>query len=171
MFAKQAFVQLFSQRVILWKRFIDDVFGIFHGSPSEFTFFFGFVQSHFEEFGLELTHEFSKTNLAFLDVNVYLKRSVSPVELHTSEYRKPTSAETYLTFGSAHATHTFRGIVKSQMIRLRRLHSEMSLFLDSIESLRTRCLNSGYDPEMVNGILISVFLFVDVPKTKSNLSC
>ena len=49
--------------------------------------------------------------------------------------------------------HCFKGIVKSQMIRLRRLCSRDSDFVEAIAKLRQRCINSGYDVTMVDEIL------------------
>ena len=56
---------------------------------------------------------------------------------------------------SAHPRHTFPGIVKSQMNRLRKLCSRDSDFRDAVKNLELRCLNSGYQKTMVTEILNS----------------
>ena len=48
-----------------------------------------------------------------------------------------------------------KGIVKSQMYRLRRLCSREDDYLSAIAGLKKRCINSGYDQIMVNEILSS----------------
>ena len=116
----------------------------------------------FGEFDLELTCDtethYWKDNafvekhtklLTFLDIDIF-KHDDS---IHTREHRKETSAESYLYVTSAHAKHTFAGIVKSQLYRIRRLCSQQSDFLKAVDDLRARCLKSGYDSKMVNGIL------------------
>ena len=55
--------------------------------------------------------------------------------------------------GSAHPNYTFKGIVKSQMYRLRKLCSRDNDFTIAIAELKKRCLNSGYDPNMIEEIL------------------
>ena len=72
------------------------------------------------------------------------------------EHRKVTSASTYLLSTSAHPSHTFVGIVKSQLIRLRRICSNNEDFNVSVENLKSRCLDSGYSASMVNRIIALV---------------
>ena len=72
---------------------------------------------------------------------------------HTKEHRKETASNSYIKIGSAHPSHTFKGIIKSQMYRLRRLCSKDRDFLLAIDNLKSRCINSGYDIEIINGIL------------------
>ncbi len=74
-------------------------------------------------------------------------------QLHTKENRKETAANLYLRYTSAHPSYTFKGIVKSQMYRLRRLCSRQEDFEIAIGNLKMRCINSGYDEEMVKEIL------------------
>ena len=58
-----------------------------------------------------------------------------------------------MLYTSAHPKHTFAGIVKSQLVRLRRICSNDSDFLNSVDELKVRCVNSGYSIAMVNRIL------------------
>ena len=57
--------------------------------------------------------------------------------------------------GSAHPSCTFKGIVKSQMYRLRKLCSRDNDFTIAIADLKKRCLNSGYQTNMIEEILRS----------------
>ena len=115
----------------------------------EFDSFFKTLEDRFEEFGLKLTHEVSKEKLVLLDVEVYIDDNM----FHTKEHRKETASNSYIKFGSAHPSHSFKGIIKSQMYRLRRLCSKKSDFISAIDGLRNRCINSGYDEKMIDGIL------------------
>ena len=83
------------------------------------------------------------------DIELY--KSNGTVE--SREHRKDTSAATYLLSTSAHPSHTFAGIVKSQLIRLRRICSNDEDFINSVDKLRIRCLDSGYNASMVGRIL------------------
>ena len=91
----------------------------------------------------------SREKIVILDIGVYIDAN----QLHTQENRKETASNLYLRRGSAHPDYTFKGIVKSQLKRLRRLCSKNDDFLTSIELLRTRCYNSGYERKMVDDIL------------------
>ena len=88
-------------------------------------------------------------------------------QFHTKEHRKETASNSYVKFGSAHPKHCFKGIVKSQLTRLRRLCSKDSDFINAVEGLRVRCLSSGYDAEMVNEILSTANRLTRVLKPSS----
>ena len=149
-------------KVKLWKRFIDDGTGIFEGDITEFYDFFKLLQTAFRKYDLELTCEtdshiisdsgFStkeEMSIAFLDVELFRANGT----LHTKEHRKETAAKNFVSVSSAHPSYTFQGIVKSQLIRVRRLCSRECDFKVAVAQLKHRCLNSGYCPKMVNGLL------------------
>ena len=156
-------LDLFTSKVKLWKRYIDDCTGVFKGHIDDFKQFFQLLQSAFSKFGLELTCEtdgyiqfkdnsfVEKANQAitFLDVELYKDNGC----LSSREHRKETSACSYLLSTSAHPKHTFAGIVKSQLLRIRRICSNDLDYLDAVDKLKVRCLNSGYSHAMVDRIL------------------
>ena len=51
----QSFNRTFEQNVKIWKRFIDDCFGMFLGRGEEFKSFYHKLSEQFKKFGLELT--------------------------------------------------------------------------------------------------------------------
>ena len=155
-------LDLFTSKVLLWKRYIDDCTGVFKGNIDDFKKFYTLLQNAFRRFGLELTCEtdcyvfkddcfIEKENkfITFLDVELYKNNGC----LNSREHRKETSACSYLLNTSAHPKHTFAGIVKSQLVRLRRICSDDSDFLNSVDALKVRCVNSGYNTAMVDRIL------------------
>jgi len=144
----QCFKNQFENSVKLWKRYIDDCGGIFVGEKN-FEQFFRTLENKFNEFGLSLTHEKSTEKLVLLDIEIYINNK----RFHTKEHRKVTASKSYIKFGSSHPSHTFKGIIKSQMYRLRRLCSSDVDFNSAIKNLEVRCINSGYDKKIVQGIL------------------
>ena len=100
---------------------------------------------------MEITYETSNESIVILDIEVFKVEN----QLHTREHRKETASNSYLRMGSAHPDYTFKGIVKSQMYRLRKLCSREVDYVSAIAELKKRCLNSGYDPTMVSDILKS----------------
>ena len=106
-------------------------------------------QAFIDKIKKDLTLETSKEEIVMLDLVIFINNG----KLHTKENRKETASNSYLRYGSAHPSFTFKGIVKSQMLRLRRLCSRNEDFVEAIEQLRERCLNSGYNEEVVDDIL------------------
>ena len=134
----------------IWKRFIDDCFvGMFLGNERNFEKFFKKITEQFKKYDLEITCEKSREKITILDIEVFKEGN----KLHTKESRKETASNSYLRFGSAHPNYTYKGIIKSQMYRLRKLCSRDEDFTLAISNLQKRCLNSGYDPKLVNDIL------------------
>ena len=144
------FKNIFEKYTKMWKRFIDDCGGVFLGKTLIFNLFFKILEEQFMNYGLQLETKSSSSDIVLLDIEIFKSNG----QLHTREHRKETSGTSYLKYGSAHASHTYKGIVKSQMYRLRRLCSRDEDFKIAVNGLRQRCLNSGYDKNMVYQILL-----------------
>ena len=142
------FSAMFETNLKLWKRFIDDCGGVFLGKE-RFGTFFSTLNRQFNQFELYLTHEISDHSIQLLDIEIFVENE----NFHTREFRKETASSSYVKFGSAHPKHCFKGIVKSQLLRLRRLCSRDTDFFEAVSQLRKRCENSGYSLEMVDNIL------------------
>ncbi len=145
----RAFKLAFEANVKIWKRFIDDCFGLYLGRVKQFQKFYTKLKNQFQNYDLELTMEHSRGKITMLDIEIYIDAN----QIHTRENRKETASNLYLRSGSAHPNYTFKGIVKSQMQRLRRLCSKDEDFEASIDQLKVRCYNSGYDKTMVDNVL------------------
>lgn len=158
---------MFEVNLKLWKRFIDDCGGVFIGK-NDFNSFFEILNNQFNKFDLLLTNEISEKEIHLLDIEIFIEDD----QFHTREYRKQTASNSYVKFGSAHPHHCFKGIVKSQLLRLRRLCSRDCDFHEAVVLLRQRCLNSGYCEEMVDNILQQAHTLqrnlVPVPKLEEN---
>ena len=72
----------------------------------DFPLFFQTLSDKFQQFGLNLTHEVSKKKLVLLDIEIYIENNT----FHTKEHRKETASKSYIKFGSAHPSNTFKGI-------------------------------------------------------------
>ena len=157
------FSRQFKSYIYLWKRFIDDCSGIYKGTIVEFLHWFTLLKSVFRKYNLELTcdtdsHTVNDNNeyfekelkgITFLDVDVFK----SDGTIHTKEHRKETSSNSYLHFESAHPRHTFAGIVKSQLYRVRKLCSREIDYDEAVLKLKNRCVNSGYNVSLIESIL------------------
>ena len=157
----------FETHLKLWKRFIDDCGGV----KNKFNDFFLTLNRQFNKFDLFLTNEVSEERLQLLDIEIF----IADGQFHTKEYRKQTASTSYVKFGSAHPRHCFKGTIKSQLIRLRRLCSRDSDFLDAVALLRERAINSGYPVDLVDNILQQAHTLernlVSAPKSDESEIC
>ena len=153
------FKRVFNEIIVLWKRFIDDCAGITKGNIYDYLRWFKILQEHFQKFDLELTTDTDsfaidgeiitekETKVAtVLDMDIFKEENT----VHTKEHRKETSASTYLHYTSAHPRYTFKGIMKSQILRIRRLCSRDEDYLDAVQLLKVRCEASGYKSDDIN---------------------
>ena len=137
-------------KLLLWLRFIDDVFGVLQGTARVFSSFLEKLNSHLEQFGIYFTVDLESNPpgkvVNFLDVTV----DVSSASLSTRLFRKPTDARRYLNFQSFHPKHTFGGVVFSQMRRIALLDSNPSKFVEDIAMMKGDFGNVGYPGDLLN---------------------
>ncbi|KAM4012040.1 uncharacterized protein ACNLHF_005390 isoform 1-T3 [Anomaloglossus baeobatrachus] len=131
-------------RVLLWARYIDDIFLIWQGSLVELHQFMSVLNSSGRN--ILITYQWSHEQVEFLDV---LVRKDAEFVLQTDLYRKPTSTNTLLHASSAHPQYMIRSVPTGQFLRLRRICSTNADFerqsLDLMERFRER----GYSRRMI----------------------
>jgi hypothetical protein len=115
----------------LYHRYIDDATGIFNGTEEQLLNFFNHIKEIIAP--LEITYEYSRTEINFLDVTLYSFDD----RIHYKTFHKPISKFSYLSPHSNHPAHTFIGFIRGELIRLRRTCSRMEDY--RVESL---CFNS-----------------------------
>ncbi len=149
----EQFNNTFVNKIVLWKRFIDDCGGLSKGNIQDFMAWLRILKQHFQKYELELTADTNSHTIdgdtflekevktvTFLDIDIYINEN----NIHTKEHRKETSTTSYLNYTSAHPRYTFKGIMKSQLYRIRRLCSRESDYKEAVELLKQRCTSSGY---------------------------
>ena len=114
--------------IILWVRFIDDIFLIWKSDQDSLINFINYLNSVASS--IKFTHEISAHSVNFLDTTV-LKDNQGNIS--TDVYQKPTDTHPYLHWTSAHPPHLKRSIPYSQALRLRRICS-------STDTLKKRIL-------------------------------
>ena len=90
---------------------------------------------------MKFTASQSTEEVSFLDVRVMMKNG----KISTSVYSKPTDSHLYLSQTSNHPKHMINNIPKSQFLRLRRICSEASDFMEQCKKYMTYFKNRGYD--------------------------
>ena len=79
------------------------------------------------------TYDYSADYVYFLDANVKFKEQ----KLMTEIYSKPSASFQYLHRTSYHPPHTFRSILRSQFIRIRRICSDINDYWSHSKRLPT----------------------------------
>ena len=133
---------------ILWVRFIDDVFMIWTHGYDEFLNFLKVLNEHDES--IKLTYEYNLNSINFLDVTVFKGFQFSECNiLDTKIYFKETDSHQLLHKKSYHPSHTFTGIVKSQLLRFSRICSDAFDFDTACHTLFAAIKPRGYSDRLL----------------------
>ena len=122
-----------------WKRFVDDVIGVWKGSKEEFLRFIDICNQHEER--IKVTYNICEKEAIFLDVKVV---KLQGGELKTELYIKPTDRTRYLHRDSDHPRHVKEGIAKGQARRLRRLCSNDEDYWKYAGKTKEKLVSRGY---------------------------
>ena len=94
---------------------------------------------------IKFTAEWSKKQIIFLDITVYLENGMIKSDL----YVKPTDTHQYFHSSSCHPDHCKKGIPYSQTVRLNRICSDSTSFDTKCNDLKRRLLERGYKEKEV----------------------
>ena len=108
--------------ILLYVRYIDDIFFIWKGTEEELQKFLAEVNDIHPT--IKFDYEFSKKSINFLDSKV----SFIGNRLSTSVFTKPTDRKNYLHAKSYHPKSTKDSIAFSQATRLKRICTEEAEF-------------------------------------------
>ena len=136
---------------LVYKRFLDDIFIIWTHGKAEFKLFFEILQNHHESINLKF--EIDPKTINFLDTTVFKgPRFQATGYLDTKVFFKETDSLQLLDKESYHPRHTFSGIIKSQILRYKRI-------CNNVEDIDTACSKlfralgpRGYTPRFLRDI-------------------
>lgn len=124
-------------------RYLDDIFGIWTFSEADFLEFLQILDSHNPS--IRLKHSLHKEHIDFLDTTVF--KGPDFLDTHSLDikvYFKDTDTHALLFKSSFHPRHTFKGLVKSQLIRFQRICTRKEDFLKAVNILFGTLRNRGY---------------------------
>lgn len=124
-------------------RFLDDVFFLWPGTVEDLKQYEQFLNSLIPD--IKITLNYSDTEVNFLDTTVFVHTTDNNTTLQTKTYFKDTDTHQLLHHSSYHPTHTFKGIVKSQVLRFKRLSSFKSDYDQACHTLFNSLKNRGYN--------------------------
>ena len=167
---KEKLNELGKPNIILWKRFIDDIFIIWSGSESEFTTYMTTINQIPRT--IKFTYELSETELTFLDVTLYKGERFNQNHiLDIQTHIKPTNKQLYVHATSYHPPTTINAISKGETNRYLRTNSNEHKFKNMKQRLTNQLLQRGYKYKQILPHIESVqfrkgqqFLFRQTPK-------
>jgi hypothetical protein len=121
-----------------WFRYIDDIFFVWPHGENTLKPFMEYCNAR--DPAIQLTFEYSRESVSFLDVSVTTENGT----LITDLYRKPTDTMQYLPFASCHPTEQKLPIAYSQALRIRRICSKKSDAIRHCVDLRNALIRLGY---------------------------
>lgn len=140
-----------SKKPAFYKRFLDDIKIIWTHGRAEFDKFFEILQNHHASISLKF--EIHDSEINFLDTTVYKgERFQREGILDTKVYFKPTDSLQLLHKASYHPKHTFSGIVKSQILRYRRICNNTKDFEQACTKLFSALNKRGYSKRFLREI-------------------
>ena len=130
-------------KLLVWFRYIDDVFFIWMQGKEKLSLFSEDLNKFHPN--IKFSHETNKKIIHFLDLNVRLSNG----NISTDLYVKPTNRHQFLHYTSSHPDHTKHSIVLSQALRVSRICSEKSDFLQHLEKMKSWFLVRGYPKDLI----------------------
>ena len=126
-----------------YKRFLDDIKMHWQHGRDNLHTFLDIMNSHHPS--IKFTANIQEISNDFLDVTTFKGPSFSETGcLDTKVFFKPTDTHQLLNKASFHPRHTFKGILKSQIIRFNKICSQKEDFNDACSILFRALRDRGY---------------------------
>ena len=122
----------------LYHRFLDDIFFIWIQGTEALKQYEAYLNKLIP--GIEITFEFSPTEIPFLDTWLYSNGNI----IKSKTYFKSTDTHQLLHVNSYHPKHVSLGILKSQFIRFKRLSSSKEDYISTCKTLFSFLKDRGY---------------------------
>ncbi|KAG7467708.1 hypothetical protein JOB18_018490, partial [Solea senegalensis] len=135
----------------IYLRFLDDIFGIWPHDITHFPEFINILNNHHSS--IKITHTLDPHTVNFLDTTIFFRTiNTTYKTIETKVYFKPTDTHALLHKSSYHPKHTFKGIVKSQIIRFHRICSMSPDFHQATSTLFHSLRKRGYSKRFLRTI-------------------
>lgn len=124
-------------------RYLDDIWGVWPHTLEEFKQFMNTLNAH--DPSIQLKSEINQNSIDFLDTTVYKSPEFYVNgKLDIKVFFKKTDTHALLYKSSFHPKHTFRGIVKSQLLRFFRICTKEGDFWEAVRILFGVLKKRGY---------------------------
>ena len=124
-------------------RYLDDIWGVWGYSEAEFFQFLDKMNKYNDS--IQLTAVLSQNSIDFLDTTTYKGPHFKDTNrLDVKVFFKETDSHSLLYRTSFHPRHTFKGLVKSQLIRFKRICTRQEDFRQAVKILFSSLIHRGY---------------------------
>ena len=139
----------FKKSLIYYKRYIDDIFGIWTGPTTSWPDFCKTL----DNFG-NLRWKASKlsTSATFLDLQIKINPSTRRIE--TASYFKPMSLHLYIPPKSAHPPGCLRGMIHGQLRRFWLQNSNQTDYIRAVHHFFHKLISRGHDHSFLTGLFL-----------------
>ena len=137
----------FRIKPLLFYRFLDDIFFIWTGSEADLKEFENYLNTLID--GIKITFNFSTDKVDFLDTTIYKSPYLDSDILQTRVFFKETDTHQLLHKNSFHPKHTSRGVLKSQLLRFKRISSSLDDYNGACKSLFDALTKRNYSKSML----------------------
>ena len=148
----------YNSHVMLWLRFIDDLFIIWQGTDSQAVAFINKLNAN--NLNLKFTYTLSQQELIFLDTRVSIVDNCVSTSLH----RKDTAGNTLLHASSSHPRSLIESIPYGEFVRARRICSSDTTFEDECKTMEARLKARGYSNRCIQNAKVKA-----LSKSRTNL--
>lgn len=124
-------------------RYLDDIWGVWVDSREEFDQFISILNNH--DASIKLQYTVDPKSIDYLDTTIYKGLAFDlEQKLDIKVHFKQTDAHALLFKTSFHPKHTFKGLVKSQLLRFYRICTQAQDFKEAVKILFRSLRERGY---------------------------
>jgi hypothetical protein len=170
---EKRFISL-SDKIFKWFRYRDDILMFWTGDVDELVNFISQINSMHPT--LKFTHEWSKTEINFLDLTLFKGNRFENYQILDMKcFSKPCDTFQYLSRDSSHPKACFHGMVKGEAIRYIRNSSSEYEYKHKLDFFISKLLIRGYEKSEVLNCLSDIsynrrnIYLEDVPKNPGNI--
>jgi hypothetical protein len=145
---RQTVLPQFGSSLLYFKRFIDDVIGVWIGSDDDWKLF----QTSLNFGALKWTFTPLSQTVDFLDLTLTIDPTTR--RIHTKTFQKPMNLYLYLPPNSAHPPGVLRSTVYGCLRRYWFQNSRVADFQAIVRAFARRLVARGHNREVINGLLI-----------------
>lgn len=140
-----------SKTPALYLRYLDDIFGIWPHSLADLNDFMAILNSHHPK--ISLKHNIQPHQVEFLDTQAFsCNVNQSTKGIATRVYFKDTDRHALLHKTSFHPRHTYKGLIKSQLIRFHRICTHKQDVETATNTLFAALRPRGYSARFLRAI-------------------
>ena len=138
--------------ILLWRRFIDDIFLIWLGTADQLTRYLGDINQVHPT--IKFTHEQSTQQLTFLDVTIYKGPNFGVTNtLDVKTHIKPTNKQLYVHSTSYHPKSVKKAIPRGEAVRYLRSNTQEQTYMSILKQLKQKLIERGYNSKSIDSIL------------------